>query len=103
MGSLKYDIRDAARSLLRTPGYTALVILTLGLGIGVNTAVFTIVDALVLKPLPYDEPDRLVRVAEWPESTGGNYTVSRAAYLRMLAEATVRLLDEDLALIEHFD
>ncbi|HSC26191.1 MAG TPA: ABC transporter permease, partial [Vicinamibacterales bacterium] len=80
MAFLWHDIRDAARALLRTGGYSLVVALTLGLGIGVNTAIFTVVDALILRPLPYADPEQLVRVAEWPR-TGGNYTVSPAAYL----------------------
>lgn len=78
-GFLWHDARDASRSLLRSPGFAALVIATLALGIGVNTAIFTVLDALLLKPLPYADAERLVRVAEWPR-TGGNYTVAPAAF-----------------------
>jgi putative ABC transport system permease protein len=74
-----HDARDALRSLLRSPVFAALVVLTLSLGIGANTAIFTVMDALLFKPLPYADADRLVRVAEWPH-TGGNYTVAPAAF-----------------------
>jgi len=52
----------AARSLLRSPGFTAAAVLTLGLGIGANTAVFTVVDGVILRPLPYRDSGRLVMV-----------------------------------------
>ena len=75
-----HDVRDASRSLMRSPGFTALVVVTLALGIGANTAIFTVMDALLLKPLPYADADRLVRVAEWPR-TGGNFTVAPTAFV----------------------
>jgi putative ABC transport system permease protein len=56
------DSRHAFRALLRTPGFTAIAALTFGLGIGVNTAVFSVFDAVVLRPLPYPEPDRITMV-----------------------------------------
>ena len=59
-----HDLRLAFRSLLRSPGYAAVVVATLALGIGGTTAMFTLVDGVLLKPLPYPEPDRLTALYE---------------------------------------
>jgi putative ABC transport system permease protein len=57
------DLRYAARSLRKQPGFTAIAILTLALGIGANTAMYTVVDATMLRTLPFRDPDRLMRVS----------------------------------------
>lgn len=63
MGSLAVDLHHARRALVRTPGVAALIVLTLGLGIGLNTAVFSVVHGVLLRPFAYAEPPWCTRVS----------------------------------------
>src|SRR5580693_87994 len=63
--SLARDLRFSLRTLRRTPGFTVIAILVMGLGIGANVALFTVVRGVLLKPLPFQDPDRLVMLYEW--------------------------------------
>lgn len=64
MDQLIHDLRSAVRSALRTPGSTTLVVLTLAVAIGANTLAFSVVHGILVQPLPYPQPDRLVRIFE---------------------------------------
>jgi hypothetical protein len=63
------DLRHAARMLARTPGFTAVAVVSLALGIGANTAIFSVVDALMLRPLAVQQPERLIPLT----NSAGNY------------------------------
>src|SRR5689334_20618759 len=62
MNGFVQDIRYGWRSLWKTPGFAAVAIATLALGIGANSAIFSVVDAVLLRPLPFRDPDRLVQI-----------------------------------------
>lgn len=73
MNAIPQDLRFGARMLAKNPGFTLIAILTLGLGIGANTAIFSLVNAVLLRPLPYREPDRLALVQQHFPQLGWYY------------------------------
>jgi putative ABC transport system permease protein len=83
------DIRSILRSLARSPGFTLFVVLTLALGIGANTAIFSVADAFIFKPVPFPSADRLVMLHERaPGSNAFPSAVSPADYLDFQTQAS---------------
>ena len=82
------DVRFGVRSLLKAPGFAAVAVLTLALGIGANSAIFSFVDGVLLKPLPYPNTERILLLWEKPPG-GGNNVVSAMNFLDWRSQSYV--------------
>src|SRR5687767_5444468 len=89
MNTLTQDVRFALRMLIKDPGLALVAILTLGIAIGANTTIFSVVNSVILQPLPYPEPDRLVRLHTQFFTPGMRYErfwVSPPEYLELASQ-----------------
>jgi predicted permease len=93
-GTIVQDARYTLRSLRKNPGFATVAILTLALGIGANTAIFSVVNGVLLRPLPYRDPGRLVRIFEIEPRGGWWFTFSPPNFMSLREEA---MLLEDVA------
>ena len=88
MHTLWQDLRYGARMLLKVPGFSLMAVITLALGIGANTAIFSVVNAVLLQPLPYRAPERLVRVySEFPGMSLRKFWISPPEFMDLQREA----------------
>jgi hypothetical protein len=91
MSSLWLDLRYAVRMMVKRPSLTAILVVTLALGIGASTTIFSVVNSVVLRSLPYDQPDQLVRVYTEFRSTGSFRTWIRSARSSRWSAAATRI------------
>jgi len=88
MQNIWLDLRYACRALFRVPLFAAVAICSMAVGIGANTAVFSVFNAVLLRPFPYQDPDALVALAETPGDRGGRFTISPPDFLLWRASAS---------------
>ncbi|HEV7551883.1 MAG TPA: ABC transporter permease, partial [Candidatus Angelobacter sp.] len=105
MPTLLQEIRYAARQLRKSPGFAVLAVITLALGIGANTAMFTVIESVLLRPLPYQRSDRLVYVG--PAEGAGFHSTSWVTYRDVREQTqkleTVALYSEDVGVVQGKD
>jgi putative ABC transport system permease protein len=82
LASVRHDLRYAIRLLIKNPGFTSVAVMALALGVGANTAIFSVVNTVMLRPLPFAEPDRLVRI--WESNPEGGWPLFSASHPNFL-------------------
>lgn len=97
METLLQDVRYALRTLAKAPGFTAIAVLSLALGIGANTAIFSIVDALMLRNLPIREPERL---AVFGEGRAGGFSDDIPESVQMISPPALKEIRKDKSVFE---
>ena len=98
MASLVRDLRFGLRTLAKAPGFTAVVVLTLALGIGATTAIFSIVHGVLLKPLAFEAPEQLLTVWEYSSDDAGRMRKTRATAANFFDWKAQNTVFEDMAL-----
>src|SRR5437667_9381543 len=101
MQTLLQDLRYGIRMLLKNVGFTAVVVVTLALGIGANTAIFSVIDAVLLRPLPYQDPDRLAVL--WTDDPKHNIHEEGTSYPNFLDWKAQTRFFEDMAYCSRSD
>ena len=74
--AIMHDLKFALRQLAKNPGFTAVAVITLALGIGANTAIFSVLQAVLLRSMPYPNPEELVLISERDPANAGQLTVA---------------------------
>src|SRR5947209_9406497 len=103
MNGVAQDLKSALRQLRRSPALAAVIIATVGIGVGANTAIFSVVRGVLLTPLPYREPDRLVRIhSQWRAFGQGSVSLTelrdyQRSLKRVSAVAGWQYLEANLA------
>ena len=97
MSGLAQDLRYALRQLLKNRGYSAIAIITLGLGIGLSTTIFSLLNAIMLRPLPYPHPGQLVGLGQWRRPTGGEYVQTGVSAPNIADLATEKKIFQQVA------
>lgn len=104
--AIRRETRHAARTLLRTPSFSLIAILTLALGLGAATTIFTLLDRVVIRPLPYPNADRLIHIGTlWPKiKAGEEYSLSKGQYFYFKKNSNVLadllMYDTDMLVVQ---